>query len=73
MNGTLTKDVMPTVFATGDYKLIDYFTSRNKESIANITVYLSLRTTNRDTFGWIRIAEKYFRIFNIYCNLLWIY
>jgi hypothetical protein len=50
-NMTFNTDLLPTIFFNGDYKLLWYYTTKSGESIGNMTVYLNLKTTNRDSFG----------------------
>lgn len=50
-NFTFNSKVMLSVFPTGDYKMIFWLTGKFNESLANVTVIASFKSSNRDTFG----------------------
>jgi hypothetical protein len=51
VNATFRVDLYLSVFPTGDYRSINYYATKSGESIVNLTMYFSFKTTNRDTFG----------------------
>jgi hypothetical protein len=50
-NFTLKSEFLFSVFPTGDYKTMYFLTNSLEQSILNLTVISSLKSSNRDTFG----------------------
>jgi hypothetical protein len=44
-------DLLPAIIPSGDYKAIWKMTSREEKSYGNITHVLSIKSTDRDSFG----------------------
>lgn len=50
-NLTFDSTQLYSVFPTGDYKMFFMFTNKFDESIFNITIVASFKSSNQDTFG----------------------
>ena len=50
-NMTIDTSSLPSVFSTGDYKMIFNFVNGNKEELGQVTIIASMSSSNKDTFG----------------------